>query len=202
MKTKFYIFGLLLACSLLFASLWQIEIVDCWAETFDFPFFIIKNVNKYIARDFWYMVNMLAFFLAVYCSLYIGKGVEISKGKKMPKEKLTQEEINWFLDIKKIQDILEEQWKNIKMFPNFINASVGTKIVNGKDTGQPCIRFYVSDKIKKELLKPLETIPEFIEDICTDVIEFKPDTWTIGETGMNEYTPEEQRRRASGVRRS
>ncbi len=55
--------GLIAAVSLLWVSLWQIEIVS-WNrdEMFEFPFFLLK-VNKWVARDFWYLVNVIGFIL-------------------------------------------------------------------------------------------------------------------------------------------
>lgn len=57
--------GLVLSTGLLMASLWQIEIVVALPnDGFDFPFYL-WNVNKWWARDFWYLINMIAWLLGV-----------------------------------------------------------------------------------------------------------------------------------------
>jgi hypothetical protein len=57
------ILGLIVSTILEFVSLWQIEIV-AWNtdENFEFPFYALV-VNKYVARDFWYAVNMVGWAL-------------------------------------------------------------------------------------------------------------------------------------------
>jgi hypothetical protein len=56
--------GLIAAVTMLWVSLWQIEIVS-WNkdEYFEFPFFLLR-VNKWTARDFWYLINVSGFILA------------------------------------------------------------------------------------------------------------------------------------------
>ena len=57
--------GLVLSTGLLMASLWQIEIVVALPnDGFDFPFYL-WNVNKWWARDFWYLINMVSWLLGV-----------------------------------------------------------------------------------------------------------------------------------------
>lgn len=57
--------GLILATGLLVGSLWQIEIaVALPGDRFDFPFYI-WTVNKWWIRDFWYLINMISWVLAV-----------------------------------------------------------------------------------------------------------------------------------------
>jgi hypothetical protein len=57
------ILGLILSTILEFVSLWQVEIV-AWNtdEEFEFPFYALR-VNKYVARDFWYAINMISWGL-------------------------------------------------------------------------------------------------------------------------------------------
>lgn len=62
------IFGLLLSCTFLWTSLWQIEICTvrvAEGSDFDFPFFIGGKINKWAARDFWYTANVIGWVLAV-----------------------------------------------------------------------------------------------------------------------------------------
>jgi hypothetical protein len=57
--------GLILSTGMLMASLWQIEIVVTLPnDGFDFPFYI-WTVCKWWARDFWYLVNMVAWLLGI-----------------------------------------------------------------------------------------------------------------------------------------
>ena len=64
---------LVLATILEFVSLWQIEIVS-WNtdENFEFPFFA-KIVNKWVARDFWYAVQIIGWILTIVAAAYLGK---------------------------------------------------------------------------------------------------------------------------------
>lgn len=52
-----------------------------------------------------------------------------------------------------------------------IGVGVGSKIVDGKDTGEPCIRVYVEHKIVEEKIGEENKIPEIIEGVKTDVVE-------------------------------
>jgi len=66
--------GLLVFATILeFVSLWQIEIVS-WNtdESFEFPFFA-KIMNKWIARDIWYAVQIMGWILTIVASAYLGK---------------------------------------------------------------------------------------------------------------------------------
>jgi len=57
--------GIILSTRLLMASLWQIEIASAFpGDVFDFPFYLWR-VNKWWARDFWYLINVISWVLAV-----------------------------------------------------------------------------------------------------------------------------------------
>jgi len=57
--------GIILSTGLLMASLWQIEIASAFpGDIFNFPFYLWR-VNKWWARDFWYLVNVISWVLAV-----------------------------------------------------------------------------------------------------------------------------------------
>jgi hypothetical protein len=57
--------GIILSTGLLMASLWQIEVASAFpGDVFDFPFYL-WSVNKWWARDFWYLVNVVSWVLAV-----------------------------------------------------------------------------------------------------------------------------------------
>ncbi len=51
---------------------------------------------------------------------------------------------------------------------------VGRKLVNGKPTGELCIRVYVVQKLAPSLIPPLFRIPPIIAGISTDVIQSAP----------------------------
>jgi hypothetical protein len=64
--------GLAAASALMTASLWQTEIATGWAQDqFTFPFFIWQ-VDRWWARDFWYSVNILSWFLGVLSAYLLG----------------------------------------------------------------------------------------------------------------------------------
>ena len=66
--------GLVFSMALLMASLWQIEIASCWAKDvgFDMPFYLVRNMDWAVARDFWYTVNILSWVLAAVSAYYLG----------------------------------------------------------------------------------------------------------------------------------
>ena len=56
---------IIISTGLLMASLWQIEAASAFSgDIFDFPFYLWR-VNKWWARDFWYLVNVVFWVLAV-----------------------------------------------------------------------------------------------------------------------------------------
>ncbi|MGL5244892.1 MAG: hypothetical protein ACRC7R_06955 [Sarcina sp.] len=54
---------------------------------------------------------------------------------------------------------------------NVIGIGLGTKIVNGIDTGELCIKVLVTKKVPIEDLKPEDVIPEIYLGVKTDVVE-------------------------------
>lgn len=63
--------GVILSTGLLVASLWQIEIATAFpGDYFDFPFYLWR-VNKWWARDFWYLVNVIAWLLGIFSTASI-----------------------------------------------------------------------------------------------------------------------------------
>ena len=51
------------------------------------------------------------------------------------------------------------------------SIKVGTKIINGKNTGEPCIAVGVKKKILKSEINPKDLIPREFNGIKTDVVE-------------------------------
>ncbi len=99
----------------------------------------------------------------------------------------------------KIDEIANKHYQELK-HKGALSVRPSTKFVDGKDTGEPSLAVFVLKKKPMTKLKPDEVIPSNIEGIRTDVVELAPKTWKIGETGISMLSPEEQRRRASGVR--
>jgi len=63
--------GIILSTGLLLASLWQIEIASAFpGDVFDFPFYLWR-VNNWWARDFWYMMNVVSWMLAVLSTAFL-----------------------------------------------------------------------------------------------------------------------------------
>jgi Peptidase family S64 len=54
---------------------------------------------------------------------------------------------------------------------NVVGVGIGRKIVRGKPTTQPCVRFYVERKIPKGSIPGDFVLPEKMKGIATDVVE-------------------------------
>lgn len=100
-----------------------------------------------------------------------------------------------------IDETLDKNWKALKDLPNVLSMKVGTKIVDGKDTGIPCVTIYVTKKKPDRLLRAAARAPKEIEGVPTDVVELNPNgDWEIGETSVSRKSPKIQRILASGVK--
>lgn len=73
-----------------------------------------------------------------------------------------------YLKVAKVQEDNEEM---LLAKENVVGVGTGHKIKDGKDTGEPSIVVFVSQKIDKALIKPNDLIPETVEKFKTDVIE-------------------------------
>ena len=94
----------------------------------------------------------------------------------------------------KIDEVLDRHWKELKaLHPGILNVGVSEKWQNNLKTGVPSITIYVAKKLPKATLSPESIIPDMIEDIPTDVIEFNPKRWEIGKTEISETHPADQR---------
>jgi hypothetical protein len=103
---------------------------------------------------------------------------------------------------KKCLGILNEYWKHFSEIENVLNIQVANKYVNGKDTGEPSIVFYVQKKEKDEKkLKANQIIPKEILGCKTDVIELSTPDFVLGKTTVSKLDPEEQAIIASGLKR-
>lgn len=108
--------------------------------------------------------------------------------------------------IEAIYDFLETAHVDLKKYPHVLNVRPGTKVVNGVDTSEPCIRIYVDHKLPEDQLDPKEIIPKLLERasvnavlagviplrIKTDIVERKPDTFTLGINAANRLSPRQQ----------
>ncbi len=72
--------------------------------------------------------------------------------------------------------------KEIMKYPNVIQVSVGTKEVNGKDTGEPCYSVLVKKKVAEKKLDPKDMIPSEIEGFKIDVIPVETEQGYRGTT--------------------
>jgi hypothetical protein len=53
-------------------------------------------------------------------------------------------------------------------------VGIGSKITEGKATGESCVRVYVVQKLPPSLLSPRDAIPADVDGIPTDIIESEP----------------------------
>ncbi len=53
-------------------------------------------------------------------------------------------------------------------------VGIGVKLVAGKATPEPCVRFYVVQKIAPSLLRERDLLPSQVDGLATDVIESPP----------------------------
>lgn len=106
-----------------------------------------------------------------------------------------------------IEQLIERCHRQYKQWYGALSVRKATKITGGKDTGIPCITFYVPKKLKMidchyltSTFSGFELIPERILNMLTDVVELSSD-YTIGKTSMSSLSPDQQRRMSSGVSR-
>lgn len=102
---------------------------------------------------------------------------------------------------REMEDFLEDQHGKLKKIPHVLNVFPSTKQVNGQDTGEPCITFYVEEKIKEPLLRAEEIIPKFVGKYKTDVLELKAPDFRLGVTAPSRLPPRIQKRIAGGVKK-
>lgn len=77
-----------------------------------------------------------------------------------------------------------------------VNAvGVGRKLVDGKPTGEPCVRIYVTQKLPRSLLPGRALLPESVDGIPTDVIESPPAFLSLPATPSTCSTKRRKRQR-------
>lgn len=97
-------------------------------------------------------------------------------------------------------DVLKEKWSEWMNRDDILNVQVSTKIVDGVDTGEPSITFYVPKKKPNSKLKKAIRIPKEINGIKTDVVELATDDYELGATSVSKLNPFQQKIMANGVK--
>lgn len=75
------------------------------------------------------------------------------------------------------QEVLDRHWQELLVKANVLNLAVATKFKNGQDTGIKAIVVYVTKKVSEAELTAEHLIPQELEGVPTDVVEFAPTTW-------------------------
>ena len=88
---------------------------------------------------------------------------------------MTIDELKYRQEKKRIQEALRK-------YPNVLQVSVGTKEVNGVDTGELCYTVLVKRKRSEKKLDPKEIIPAEIEGFKTDVVPVETEVGYRGTT--------------------
>ena len=65
-------------------------------------------------------------------------------------------------DVKKVDEIRQIALDDLHRKPNVTLVGIGTKVIGGVDTGEPCIKVFVSNKVAAAELSPTDLIPPTI----------------------------------------
>jgi len=99
----------------------------------------------------------------------------------------------------KVFEILKKHFSELRKYPNVLNANVGEEITKGKRTGRKAIVVFVSQKKPLSALPINARLPDEVEGVPVDVVEWKAD-YKLGDTAPSHLDPETQHRISSGVR--
>ena len=114
---------------------------------------------------------------------------------------------------KDIQELIERCYKQWSKWYGTLSVRISTKFVDGINTNIPSITFYVTKKEDKPfklasdgksgyiMNKPM-AIPKEICGMPTDVVELSTPDFELGTTSVSSESPDEQRRKASGVKKN
>jgi len=103
---------------------------------------------------------------------------------------------------KEIERVLSVHFEELKAKANVLGFSTTTtKIKDGKDTGQPCLRIIVSKKMPLRKLAKKDVIPKEVEGIITDVYDLSMADFEVGKTPIGDLPPWIQRR-MQGVKKT
>ena len=97
--------------------------------------------------------------------------------------------------------ILDKHFSHLRKYSNVLNIGIGDEITNGVKTGRHAIVVYVAKKKLLSELKKKEQLPDMIEGVPVDVIEFSSD-YELGDTKPSHLSPKAQKRISSGVKKS
>ena len=70
-----------------------------------------------------------------------------------------------------IAEIQESEEEKLLALENVVGVGVGHKIKKEKDTGEPCLTVFVSQKLPAELIRAADMVPETIQKFKVDVVE-------------------------------
>ena len=96
---------------------------------------------------------------------------------------------------------LDKHFKRLRKYVNVLNVNIGNEITKGINTGRLAIVVYVSKKKLLSELKKKEQLPDMIEGVPVDVIEFSSD-YELGDTKPSHLSPKAQKRISSGVKKN
>ena len=82
---------------------------------------------------------------------------------------------------------------------NVLSVDVGTKWSNDKNTNEPAIVIYVTEKEPMATLSSEDAIPSEINGIKTDVVVLKSKNFKMKDTPQSRMNPRDKRRIAGGV---
>jgi len=54
---------------------------------------------------------------------------------------------------------------------NVVGIAIGSKVVGGRDTGEPCVTVYVERKLTESVMRRGDIVPKEVDGIRTDVVE-------------------------------
>src|SRR5215211_7499715 len=75
---------------------------------------------------------------------------------------------------RKLEKLLRKHRKKLLAYPNVHNVDVGFEFANGEPTGRLAIRVHVTEKLAKSDLKRKDQIPDKLDGVPVDVIQFNP----------------------------
>ena len=61
---------------------------------------------------------------------------------------------------------------HLLVHPDVVGVGVGIKSIENSETGQPCLKIYVAKKLPLSKLDSAQILPNRIDDIATDIVEF------------------------------
>jgi hypothetical protein len=75
---------------------------------------------------------------------------------------------------RRLEKLLRKHRKKLLAYPNVHNVDVGFEFSNGEPTGRLAIRVHVTEKLAKSSLKKKEQLPDELDGVPVDVIQFNP----------------------------